>query len=731
MKKRIPQFVLGVSFLLSSGIASAQTDSLSQNIEDISLEDLMNVKIVSASKKEESQFDAPLSIGSVSRDEIRRSGATSIMEALRLIPGLIVRENTSGNYEVHLRGLDNLPPQSVMTAATNSITLVMIDNRPVYNYFNGGTFWETLPIDINDVDKIEVVRGPSSALYGPNAAAGVINILTRKPQKDGLYAVANAQAGTPQTVATNASLGYKFKKFDFILSGNQQYRERHQNTYYSWIDKEYMVADSLQSLFPGGPLLDANYNPNAKDRYPDPKIAQNKYGYNAFLNYNFSEKSNIRLSAGGQNSSVQRPFVDNLATPLSTMTSNSYYADLRAKISNLTAQFSYLQGTQDASKGQTGYKYDFNTFDAFVEYDINFKKIGLSLKPGINLRDAIYDDSKYWDVATFQGFLNGKRELNNYAGSLRAEFNTLKEKLKLIAAVRADKYNYPDKVYYSYQFAANYKAAERHLFRAVYSQAYRGPNMYDIYSSNSVFVGTQQVGPTTFLPIYADISGNKNIGLLGINMFELGYRVKATDNFHIDLDLFRQESSNYSFLVSQPNVVGATAVHIAQTVENISLKAQQLGATLGANFVTKRLQVKPFVTIQQTQIIDMPIYRSSVAANPTNNVTVTYDSTSKGTPSVYGGFYANYQITPKFNVNLNGYVMSNYTYISIVNSFNSNLGKVDVFGKVILNAKVSYKFFNKLDLFVNVRNLTNSTSYEFAKTDLTKVMFLGGANFEF
>lgn len=731
MKKRIPKIVLGVSFLFSSGIASAQTDSLSQNIEDISLEELMNVKIVSASKKEESQFDAPLSIGSVSRDEIKRSGANSIMEALRLVPGLIVRENSSGNYEVHLRGLDNLPPQSVMNASTNSITLVMIDNRPVYNYFNGGTFWETLPIDLNDVEKIEVVRGPSSALYGPNAAAGVINILTRKPQKDGMYAVANAQYGTPQTMISNASLGYKFKKFNFILSGNQQYRLRHRETYYNWAGKQYVTADSLKALYPYGYLIDDKGMPNAKERYPDPEVAQNKYGYNVFLNYNISEKSNIGLSLGGQNSTAQKPFIDNLATPLSTMTSNTYYADLRAKISGLSAQFSYLQGTQDAIKGVKGYNYDFKTFDAFIEYDFNFKKIGLSVKPGFNLRDAIYDDSKYADIANFQGFLNGPRELSNYAGSLRMEYKTLKERLKLIAAVRADKYNHPDKIYTSYQFGANYKAGDRHLFRAVYSQAYRGPNMYDIYSSNSVFVGMQQVGPGIFLPLYADIQGNKDIELLGISMFEIGYRVKAADNLHFDLDLFRQESSNYSFLVGQPNVIGASGINTAQTVENISLKAEQIGATLAANFATKRIQVKPFVTVQQTQIKDMPVYRSSVASDSVENVTVTYDSTSKGTPGVYGGAYFNYQITPKLNFNLNAYVMSNYTYVNIVNSFDPTNGRVDVFGKVILNAKLSYRFFNRLDVFVNVRNLTNSQSYEFAKTDITKAMFLGGASFEF
>jgi hypothetical protein len=255
--------------------------------------------------------------------------------------------------------------------------------------------------------------------------------------------------------------------------------------------------------------------------------------------------------------------------------------------------------------------------------------------------------------------------------------------------------------------------------------------MYDIYSNNSVFIGQQQVGPGIFLPIYADLKGNKDISLLGINMLEIGYRVKATNNLHFDLDLFRQESTNYSALINQPLVFSMVDIRNPQTVENISLKAEQLGATLAANFVTKKIQIKPFVTIQQTRINDMPVYRNAIGADSVKNISLTYDSLSKSSPSVYGGVYLNCQISPRFTANLNGYLMSNYTYINVLNSLNPAIGRTEVFGKIILNAKVSYKVFDKLDLFVNVRNLSNSKSYEFAITDITNTMFLVGGNFEF
>src|SRR5687768_7542642 len=113
---------------LKSFSIKAQSDS-SQRVDDLSafsLEELMNIPIYSVSKVEESTFDAPLSSSVVTREEMQRAGCTTIMEALRLHPGLIVREQTNGNYDIHIRGLDNVPPNLGMYFFTNSTTLVMI-----------------------------------------------------------------------------------------------------------------------------------------------------------------------------------------------------------------------------------------------------------------------------------------------------------------------------------------------------------------------------------------------------------------------------------------------------------------------------------------------------------------------------------------------------------------------------------------------------------------------------
>src|SRR3954463_7018833 len=153
MKKIIPFAI--IMNAVSIQVNGQKSDSVSSLLR-LSIENLMNIPIYSASKISESTFEAPLSSSVVTKEQIKRAGCTSIMEALRLVPGVIVREQTNGNYDIHIRGLDNIPPNSSLIFFTSSTALVMIDSRPVYNYLHGGTFWETLPVSLVDVEQIEV-----------------------------------------------------------------------------------------------------------------------------------------------------------------------------------------------------------------------------------------------------------------------------------------------------------------------------------------------------------------------------------------------------------------------------------------------------------------------------------------------------------------------------------------------------------------------------------------------
>ena len=700
----------------------AQNDSVltASHLSELTLEELMSVPIYSVSKTAESTFEAPLSSTVVTRDEIKKAGCTTIMEALRLVPGVIVREQTNGNYTVDIRGLDNLPPNLGVYFMANSTTLVMIDDRPVYNYLHGGTFWETLPVDLNDVEKIEVVRGPAAAMYGPNAESGVINIITRKPEKPGWYIVANGQYGNYNTGIANASLGYNYKdKFSFIVSGNFQTRERTQNGYYDVTTNQFIPLDSF-----------VTNAANRKARYPDPNLSMRKYGYNAFLNYKINKNASISVAGGGQSSEVQDIFSNEfLCTALST----SYYANLKARIYGLDVQASYLSGTQQPAEGNNNQKWDFNTTDVLLDYHITLVK-GLDITPGVSYRRAVYDDTKYADVATGEGLFNAKVESYTLAAFLRADYKLLNNKLRLIAAARMDKFNAPSKLYFSWQFAATYKLTEKHMLRIVESRANRAPLFLENYYNIT-------------LPLAPGLDilglGNKNLNLLTTDMLEFGYRGKLKDNLELDIEIFGTTTKNFTNVILQSVDSNSTGTHIIYQFQDLPLIARQIGGTISVNFVVGRFQIKPYITVQHTTLFNYSPYPVSPNApvspfspNPaTQNINsgMGTQTSNLATPSVYGGAYINFGITDHLNINLNPYFMSRYTQLDNDNiTYNDGMrGVENVTPKFIMNVVVSYTLFKKLTLFANFKNCFSDKTREFYRGDIPGFKVSGGVNFEF
>jgi len=154
--------------LVSSGPAFAADD-----LTEMSLEDLMNVTVTSATKREQSRFDAAAAITVLTNEDIRRSGATSVPEVLRLVPGLNVARINSSRWAITARGYNG--------EFANKL-LVLIDGRVVYTPLFGGVYWDVQDLVLADIDRIEVIRGPGGTLWGANAVNGVINITTKRAQ---------------------------------------------------------------------------------------------------------------------------------------------------------------------------------------------------------------------------------------------------------------------------------------------------------------------------------------------------------------------------------------------------------------------------------------------------------------------------------------------------------------------------------------------------------------------
>jgi len=167
MKRRLPH-ILFAFFLASYLQAAAQNTT-----QDISLEELMNTDITSVSKKEKQLFDTPAAVFVVSREEIRASGARNIPDALRMVPGMAVAQINASTWDVGIRGFDE---------RFSNKMLVMIDGRSLYSPIFGGIYWDSIDLVIEDIDRIEVIRGPGGSLWGTNAVNGTVNIITRPSQ---------------------------------------------------------------------------------------------------------------------------------------------------------------------------------------------------------------------------------------------------------------------------------------------------------------------------------------------------------------------------------------------------------------------------------------------------------------------------------------------------------------------------------------------------------------------
>lgn len=155
-----------------------------QQLKSLSIEELMNVEVTSVSKHKEKLATAASAICVITSEAIRRSGVTSVPEALRLAPNLQVAQVNASQWAISARGFNNVLANKL---------LVLIDGRVVYTPMYAGVFWDVQNLLLEDIDRIEVVSGPGGALWGANAVNGVINIITKSSQEtSGLFVEAAA-----------------------------------------------------------------------------------------------------------------------------------------------------------------------------------------------------------------------------------------------------------------------------------------------------------------------------------------------------------------------------------------------------------------------------------------------------------------------------------------------------------------------------------------------------------
>ena len=199
--------LLAATVLLAPGAGVAARADF--DLASMSLEDLLNMEVTSVTKTAQRMVEAPSAIYVITAESIRRSGYTTVPELLQMVPGMNVARFSSSQWAISTRGENSIFGNDL---------LVMIDGRSVYTPLFAGTYWDIQNIPLEEIERIEVIRGPGGSVWGANAVSGVINIIRTRPGDAGSYA--SVAVGDETRLLTNFRTTQSVGPFDLKLSGS-------------------------------------------------------------------------------------------------------------------------------------------------------------------------------------------------------------------------------------------------------------------------------------------------------------------------------------------------------------------------------------------------------------------------------------------------------------------------------------------------------------------------------
>ncbi len=535
--------VLSIQSYASS---EADTDDGSVDLLSLSIEELMDVEVTSVSKKAERLFDSPAAIYVVTNEDIRRSGVTSIPEALRMVPGLQVANITGNSWAVTARGFNALYSNKL---------LVMIDGRSVYTPLFAGTYWNVQDVLLEDVDRIEVIRGPGSTLWGANAVNGVINIITRKAQDtQGLYMT---------TGGGIEELGFGSIRYGGKMSDNAWFR----------IYTKYFNRDDKK--LPGS-------GKDASDEW-------NKVQGGFRLDWDIS-KENILTVQGD----IYDGQFDSAVT--SSSGNNNIFGG------NLLGRFSHEISEQSDMSLQM--YYDHFTRDSYSTFNLTSDIIDLEFQHRFGLSDRqefiwglgyrLYLDN----VSSISSFkiIPEDRDLHLFSSFIQDEIH-LAETLSLTLG---SKFEHNDYTGFEIQPSARllWSVHDQHTLWGAVSRAVRTPSRADEDQLISLGQWYGQGG----IQYINQLSGNDDLDSEELIAYELGYRLQPTEKLLFDFTTFYND---YDRLMAWETNVDASNMPVYILFDNAfdnTMAGETYGAELTAHWtVTDNWKLAGSYTFLQMQ----------------------------------------------------------------------------------------------------------------------------------
>ncbi|MCC4833716.1 TonB-dependent receptor [Shewanella sp. 10N.7] len=525
--------------LVTSPIAQA-VDSL----EDLDLESLMamDVQVTSAMKRSQSAFDTASSIYVLTKERITHSGASSVPEALKMVPGLVVRQLDNNQWAISARGV---------ASRFSSKMLVMIDGQSLYTPQFSAVYWETLNVPLYDIERIEVIRGQGGQLWSSNANNGVINIITKNSiDTRGLFvdAASGSQVNIDANIRYGADIGSSgsYRVYGHVKDGNAS-------------KKGLTVEpnDTTEQYSLGGRLdfsLNDDWSGFIQGDMTESTLGQNYRGV--------VDDTNENVTFSGE---LER-------------TDSRLMARLENRISdsaNQMIQVSWL----DQSGTQTYLQEEFESFD--IDYQMNFIYQALQLDWGLNYR---YSTISFEDSL----FLHSDKDFDNlqqFGGFVQAQFALIPEQLDFVIGTRAEHNDLTD---WEYQPLARllWKPEDNQVLWTSVSQSVRIPSLIEF--NDNYAINGQKVSDV--LPLSTGIeaiddyhiktylNGNDQVEAETSLSYELGYRL-SQDAWNIDVSVYHTEAENVAVIDIDPNMEQFLPVLALFQAGQIQLASQALTQT--------------------------------------------------------------------------------------------------------------------------------------------------------
>ncbi len=675
MNSKYPLWLLFTALISLPSFSDELFYGVSEEVKDIS--------ISTSSKHDEDLFLTPLSISVVTAEQIKNSAITTIAEAMKLVPGVIVREQTNGQFDVHIRGFYNDIKGDTLSSLNNSKTLLMIDNRVVFDYFNGALFWGSLPIGIEDIDRIEVVRGAVSSLYGSNAVTGVIHIFTKKA-KDSASIKSNITIGSDNSTIAHFSADMSFSATNVRLSARSEMRDRYEDSYFSFSDREYLEADNIMTS------VSTSLPENTQQSVDNQSIilAINNDPL-AFFHYDltvFKQDSNDQKVDIGTN---DIPFTHNLSEA-SGYNFKLSYADFNARISQ-------NMGRQEI-EGFPDFSYDTNISQANIAYQIKLPR--WLIQPAIDWSQIKYDGP----------FLGGERTRLEINYMLRTEYSPQRD-WRFITALSYSDYNAPDENEFNYQFLTIYQLDFDAALRASIQTASSSPFMVKQYIDIEF---TFPNDPSQRV----DVKGDENHRLSHMTTYEVGVRDQVSLNNFFDIEVFHSELDDLVAQVIYPAVTEGNQTVVLRSLENVPQKVVQDGITINWLYENIDWDINVFFTWQETHVY-----------NQTQSLLVgaeIQDEYNQAIPRYFAGMNANWQLSQQLNFN----VLSNYLH-----EHNFKLGQPQgnkvTPSALYTNLSLNYQHDKFLGGYVAIKNLSDQQGSQHFYSDRLEPSYWLGFNIKF